>query len=189
MVLDKAGGSAGAGEFAEGLGWIGRRVLGGSAHNHSVTCVVGNAPRFRQDFQKSDGPVSLINHGMSNSPDDSDGLALSLFDAEAYFGMRDQATGFEDFSNLLFGLDFRQSGDMQANWYKGDANGPGLANAHFPAKLFYIENFEVQKVAIADDVVMRHDPRGGGHRTYAVVDLLWRFENGLLSTTGWGQNQ
>jgi len=26
-------------------------------------------------------------------------------------------------------------------------------------------NLEVQQVAVADDVVMRHHPRGGGHRT------------------------
>ena len=103
--------------------------------------------------------------------------------------MRNQATGFEDFSNLLFGLDFRQSGNVQANGDKRNANRPGLADAHFPAELFYIEDFEVQEVAIANDIVMWHDPRGGRHRTYTVVDLLRRLENGLLSATGWGQNQ
>jgi len=82
-----------------------------------------------------------------------------------------------------------QSGDVQANRNEGDADGAGLADAHYPAELFYIENLEVQQVAVADDVVMRHHPRGGGHRTYAVVDLLWRLKNGLLSATEWHQNQ
>jgi hypothetical protein len=126
---------------------------------------------------------------MSDGSNNGDGLALSLFNTEAYFGMRDQAVGFQDFGDFLLGLDFRQSGDVQANRHERDADGTGLADAHFPAELFYIENFEIQQIAITDDVVMRHHPRGGGHRAYAVVDLLWRLENGLLSAAGWYQNQ
>jgi hypothetical protein len=103
--------------------------------------------------------------------------------------MGDQTVGFQDFGDLLFGLDFRQSGNMQTNRHERDTDRTRLADADFPAKLFYIEDFEVQQIAIAYDVVMRHDPRGGGYRTYAVVDLLWRLENGLLSAAGWGQNQ
>jgi hypothetical protein len=126
---------------------------------------------------------------MLNGPDDGDGLALSLFDANAYFGMRDQTVGFEDFGDLLFGLDFRQSGNMQANRHERDTDRAGLADADFTAKLFYIEDFEVQQIAIANDVIVLHRARGRRQRAYAVVDLLWRLKNGLLSAAGWGQDQ
>src|SRR5216684_7548222 len=171
------------------LGWIGRLHLDGTVNNHGVAGVIGNAAGLRQNFQKSHWPVGLVNHGMSDGPNNGDGLALSFFDIEAYFGMRHQAVEFQDFGDFLFGLYFRQSGNVQANRHEGDADGSGLADAHVPAELFYIENFEVQQVALADNVVMRHHPRGGGHRAYAVVDLLWRLENGLLSAAGRYQNQ
>ncbi len=103
--------------------------------------------------------------------------------------MRDQAIGFQNFGNLLLGLDFRQPSDVQAHRYQGDTNGSSLADTHFPTEFFNIKNIEVQQVAIAKDIVVRGQPRGGGHLTNAVVNLLWRFENGLLSATGRRQNQ
>ena len=43
---------------------------------------------------------------MRDGAHDSYGLALSLLNAEAHFGMRDQTIGLEHFGYLLFGLDF-----------------------------------------------------------------------------------
>src|SRR5260370_40899394 len=103
--------------------------------------------------------------------------------------MRDQAVGFQDFGDLLFGLGLRQPSHMEANRHEGDADGTSLADVRLPGELFYIENFDVQHVAIPDDIVMRHHPRRRGHRAYAVVNLLWRLENGLLSAAGRRQNQ
>ncbi len=126
---------------------------------------------------------------MCDGPNDGDGLTLSLFNAEAHFGMRDQAVGFQDFGDLLLGLDFRQTCYMQAHRHERDADGSSLADAHFPTEFFYVEYFDVQQVAIADDIVMRYRASGRGHRAQAIVDLLWRFENGLLSAAGRGQDQ
>src|SRR5260370_36176010 len=125
---------------------------------------MGNGAGFRQDFQNGDGAVGLVDQGMCNSSNGGDGLALSLFNADAYFGMSDQAAGFQHFGNLLFSLNLRQSGDVQANRQEGDANGSGLADTNFPAEHLYIEDFEVQQIAITDDVVTRQHSRGGGHR-------------------------
>src|SRR6266705_585062 len=183
IVLFKRGGSPGAGEFAEAVGTTDAEdpdSCAGPGRGVTVETAAGAG---------ASGPIALVNHRMSDSPDDGNGLALPLFNAETYLGMRDQAVGFQDFGDLLFGLDFRQSSDMQANRHEWDADGTSLADAHFPGELFYIENFDVQHVAIPDDVVMRHRPRRRGHRTYAVVNLLWRLENGLLSAAGRRQIQ
>ena len=51
---------------------------------------------------------------------------------------------------------------MQANRHQGHPDRSRLADTYFAAELLYIENFNVQQVAITDDVVMLHDPRGGG---------------------------
>jgi len=52
---------------------------------------------------------------------------------------------------------------VQANRHQGHPDRSRLADTYFAAELLYIENFNVQQVAITDDVVMLHDPRGGGH--------------------------
>src|SRR6266403_58087 len=93
--------------------------------------------------------------------------------------MRNQSIGFQDFRDLLFGLDFGQSGDAQAHGHERKADGARLADANFTAKFFYIKDVDVNHIAIADDVVMGGRTRGRGERTDAIVYLLWRFENGL----------
>src|SRR6266852_5357660 len=69
------------------LRWIGRRFVCGPVHDHGVAGVIRNAPGLCQNFQKSHGPVGLVNHGMSNRPNYGDGLALSLLNGEANFGL------------------------------------------------------------------------------------------------------
>jgi len=65
--------------------------------------------------------------------------------------MRDQTVGFEDFGDLLFGLDFVSPATCKRTARAG-YDRAGLADADFTAKLFYIEDFEVQQIAIANDV-------------------------------------
>jgi len=85
---------AGGSDGSDGPSWR------GGSHD-GVTGVVGNAAGLRQDFKKSDGPVGLVNHGMSHSPNNGDGFAFPLFNTEAYFGMGNQAVGFQDFRNFF----------------------------------------------------------------------------------------
>src|SRR6266403_3316320 len=68
---------------------------------------------------------------------------------------------------------------MQANRHERKADRPRLADANFTAKFFYINDVDVNHVAIADDIVMRGQARRRGKRADAIVDLLWCFENGL----------
>jgi hypothetical protein len=158
-------------------------------HNDGVAGVGGNAASLRQNFEKAHRPIGLVDHGMPDGADHGDGLAFSFFDGNADFGVRNQAVGFQNFGDFLFSLNFRQPSDVQANRDKGNTDGAGLADADVATEFFDIENLDFEQITIADDIVMRGQPRGGRHQAYAIVDLLWRLENGLLSAAGWRQNQ
>jgi len=121
---------------------------------------------------------------MPNGADHSDGLALSFLDANAHFGVRDETVGFQHFGNLLLRLNFRQPRDMQAHGDQRNADGPCLTDPHLAAELFYVEDLDVEHIPVADDVVVRSYAHSSGEGLYAIVDLLRRFENGLLGAAG-----
>ena len=181
----------GSGIFWRGRGGIFRtdcrrlrgigRILGWASDDDGVASIIGDTTGFREDFQNSDGPVRLVHHGVGYGADHGDGFALSFFNANADLRMGDQAIGFQDFRDLLFGLDFRQPRDMQAHGDQGNTDGARLANAHFAAKFFDIKDVDVDDVTIADDVVVRRQVRSRGKRTNPIVGLLRRFENGLCA--------
>jgi len=120
--------------------------------------------------------------------DHGDGLTFSFLYANAYLRMRDQTMGFQHFRYLLFRLDLRQASDMQADGNQGDTDGSRLANAHFPAKFFYIKDLDIDDIPVADYVVVRRQACRRGKRADAVIGLLRRFENGLLCAAGRRQN-
>jgi hypothetical protein len=165
--------------YRRGLDRVRRSFLNGARDNYGVSRIVRNAASFRENFQERHSPIRLINHGMRNGSNDSNGLALALFDGNADVRMSDQAVGFQNLRDLLLGLQFSQPGNMQTHGNQWDPNGAGLAHAYFTAEFFYVEDVNGQHIARADNVVVGHPSQSGGQLANAVVHLLRRLKNGL----------
>ena len=81
-------------------------LLHRTCDDHGVAGVVGDSPGFCQNFEDGDGVVRLIYHRVCNRPHYGDGLAFSFLYADANLRVRNQSISFQDFRDLLFGLDF-----------------------------------------------------------------------------------
>jgi len=155
-------------------------------NNDSVARVAADATRLSQSFEQSDVAIRLVNHGVSDGPDDGDGPALVLSDQDADFRMSYQAIGFENFGDLLLRLDFRKASNAKTNRDKRNTNRARLANPYLARQFRHIKDGDVQKVAVPNKVFVRNRLRSCGKTANPIIDLLGSFDSrrALCKNTG-----